>query len=222
MENGKKILISLILFVGFISCKKKEITLEFEKSPFQENIYTEFKPLYELFRIYSKGRWPNNDQGRFSNDDATVLEGLVNLYEVTKDPDYVRHFFDISDRLNANDDIARNKVDKFRNNQILPGCSSTRYANDNFPHIFDLGDALILYTYVRMLKTVVSNQFKNVPEASKVKAIGLLVRAENSFNKIFLNDWKQFNPTSGYFQDPFFTSVLEPIEYCWSALPRFM
>jgi len=68
-------------------------------------------------------------------------------------------FFDISDRLNANDDIARKKVDKFRNNQILPGWSSTRYTNDNSPHILDLGDALILYPYVRMYKTLVSNQF---------------------------------------------------------------
>lgn len=128
---------------------------------------------------------------------------MVYLYEVTKDPDYVRHFFDISDRSNANDHIARNKVDKFRNNQILLGWSSTRYTNDNSPHIFDLGDALILYPYVRMYKTLVSNQFKNVPEASKIKAIALLGRLENSFNKIFLNDWKQFNLTSGFFQDPF-------------------
>lgn len=67
--------------------------MEFEKTAFQENIYNEFKPLYELYNTDSKGGWPNNDQGRFSNDDATVLEGLVYLYEVTKDPVYVRHFF---------------------------------------------------------------------------------------------------------------------------------
>jgi hypothetical protein len=69
----------------------------------------------------SKGGWLNKDLGRFSNDDAAVLEGLVYLFESNSDEIYLKHFFEISDKLNERDDISRNLADNYRDNKVLLG-----------------------------------------------------------------------------------------------------
>lgn len=136
-----------------------------------------------------------------------MLEGLVYLYETTGDEIYLKHFFEISYRLNANDDIDRNLSDQYRNNQILLGWSSTRYTHDNSRHIFNLDDALILFPYVKLYNVINNTKTIKVSPLFKNKAAYLLQRAELEFRTVFEADWKQITSESGFFQGPYFTFV---------------
>lgn len=148
-------LISFFFISLFSFCSSNDLYTFKEKEIIHKEVYREFFPLWELYKKDSKGGWLNNDQGRFSNDDAAVLEGLVYLYETTSDEIYLKHFFEISDRLNANDDMTRNLSDKYRSNQVLPGWSSIRYTHDSSRHIFNLDDALILFPYLKLYNEVI-------------------------------------------------------------------
>lgn len=172
-----------------------------------KEVYKDFQPLWELYIEDSKGGWLNNDLGRFSNDDAAVLEGLVYLYEATSDEIYLKHFFEISDRLNERDDISRNLADNYRDNKVLLGWSSTRYTHDNSRHIFNLDDALILFPYVKLYNILKKEKSYKINLLYKRKGLKLLQRAEAEFKTVFLNDWKQITPDSGFFQDPYFTFI---------------
>ena len=197
-----------LLFIVFstTSCSKKQIVHNPNQVVYQ-NVYNEFRPLWNLYQQDSRGGWPNNDEGRFSNDDATVIEGLIYLYKKTNDEIYLERCFEVSDRLISNDDVSRGVVDKYRNNHVLPGWSSTRYTADNSRHAFDLDEALILYPLVRLYRVVKETNNVHVAQKYKEKALNLLKRATTEFDTLFLPDWVQVNETSGFFYDPYFKDV---------------
>lgn len=205
----KKLTLLLLVCSNLIFCSdetKTNSALQ-NKEIVHKEIYNDFKPLWDLYKKDSGGGWLNNDQGRFSNDDAAVLEGLIYLYEETLDEIYIQYFFEISDRLNANDDVSRGISDKYRGNVILHGWSSTRYTNDNSSHIFNSGDALILYPYVRMYNIINKDKSNTISLIYKKKALDLLKRSELEFKEVFVSDWKQVTNDSGYFQDPYFSTI---------------
>lgn len=188
----------VFLFIGFIQCKKEGIE---NKSQLLDKslVFSNFQPLWKLYLESSKGGWTNNDNGRFSNDEAPALDAFVELYILTHDQRYLDTIYKIGTKILNNDDIARNLKDVHRGNKVLPGWSSTRYTHDKSRTIFLMDDALILLPMLKahnILKN--SSNRKYAPET-------WLSRAESEFQEVFIPNWIKVSDTEGYFEDPYYT-----------------
>lgn len=203
INNKISFLVLSVISYFLISCKQHDIAPLSEQETL--SIRNGFFPLWQIYETSSNGGWQNNDNGRFSNDDASAMTGLLLLFEKTKDTIYIKHFFKISDRIISNTDVNRGIKDKYRNNKILLGWSSTRYTHDNSSHIFNLDDALIHIPFIQLYRFVNMNQ-NLVSEDILIKTQSLFEISKKSF-EIFENDWKNIDVDKGYFHDPYFQAI---------------
>lgn len=182
----------------------------------QRVVFNGFEPLWKLYLASARGGWKNNDNGRFSNDDAPALEALLELHSFTGDLRYLDTFATVAGRLLANDDIARGTADIHRGGIVLPGWSSTRYTHDSTRTIFLMDDALILLPLVKARNQIVAT---GNPSGYPVSA--WLDRARKEFDMVFRPGWKAISASEGYFQDPYFTTVgmhMPMNQYCIPGL----
>lgn len=191
----------ILLLIGIFSCRQ-----DFDYKERNIKIKEGFMPLWQLYNLSSGGGWENNDNGRMSNDDAAVLDGLILLYEVTKDSIYIDYFLQIAERIYNSTDINRGIKDSFRGNKILPGWSSTRYTKENVPHIFNVDNALIHITFVKLYR-ILKNEKKYVSEVSFLKIENLFKLSLKAFKEVFFLDWKVVGINSGYFHDPYYEYI---------------
>jgi len=187
----------LFLFLySFLGCQRD--FLETKTNSYKETVFERFNPLWSWYLESSNGGWLNNDNGRFSNDDAPATESLLELYTLTNDVRYLELLYDIGEKMMNNDDINRKVFDEHRGNRILPGWSSIRYTKDKSRTIFLMDDALILIPMIRAYSLLKNTpNYKYAPEK-------WLFRAEQEFEEIFKNEWKEVSITEGYFEDTYY------------------
>ena len=191
----------MVITYIFIGCTEVDFEKSYNSEILKKSMYANFEPLWELYLESANGGWKDNDNGRFSNDDAPVIQALLELYEITKDSRYIDKLYSLVNNFLENDDIARGLQDQHRGNQILPGWSSVRYTEDNSRTIFLMDDALILISIVNSY-----NYLKNIETSFNVP-VEWLTRAEIEFDMVFKNEWKDMGNNKGYFQDSYFTKT---------------
>ena len=147
----------MVITYIFIGCTEVDFEKSYNSEILKKSMYANFEPLWELYLESANGGWKDNDNGRFSNDDAPVIQALLELYEITKDSRYIDKLYSLVNNFLENDDIARGLQDQHLGNQILPGWSSVRYTEDNSRTIFLMDDALILISIVNSY-----NYLKNI------------------------------------------------------------
>ena len=166
-----------------------------------EATHQEFIKIYQWYTASAKGGWKNNDDGRFSNDDAPALESLASLYRTTGDFRYLELTFQLGEKIVAASDEARMVQDAYRNDRVIPGWSSTRYTKDKRRTHFLLNDALIAIQMVQSHLNVKGTARESYAPVS------WLTYSERVFKELFVADWKQIDMTSGYFEDAYFPAV---------------
>jgi len=178
--------------------KKNDLPLPLDKNL----LFAGFEPQWKLYLESSKGGWKNNDNGRFSNDDAPAMESLLEFYKLTRDQRYLDTLVRVAQRILTNDDVSRSTADAHRGNMILPGWSSTRYTHDSSRTIFIYDDALILLSLVKTF-----NELKNTNLITVYPVQSWLNRAILEFEAVFKPEWKSINASAGYFEDRYYTNI---------------
>jgi hypothetical protein len=195
----KKLLLTSLVFYLLVSCsKKKELAI----SVYQKSVFNSFLPKWQLYRYSSRGGWKNNDNGRFTHDDAPALLSLLELFKHTNDNRYLDTFNLVAENIINNDDRRRNLQDYYRMNRVLPGWSSTRYTHDKNRTIFIANDALILTALLKF-----NNQLKYKTIYTKYQCEKYIDISIESFNKVIEPCWVKLNEDNGYFQDSYFNFI---------------
>ncbi len=167
----------------------------------RETIYRDFNVAHQWFVRSTKGGWTNEDNGRFANDDAPAMEAMYLLYANTRDPRYAEMAYAYGQKIIAAGDDVMKRVDVRRGNRMLPGWSSTRYTVDKSRTQFLLNSAIIASQLVQ------GNRLLKGSAQSALAPDSWLSYSERVFNEVFVPDWKQVSPTSGYFEDSYFPEV---------------
>lgn len=192
-------LLSLICLINF-SCKKVITGNNLTESP--DILFEQFTPKWNLYLKSSKGGWKNNDNGRFSNDDAPALLALLELYKLSNDKRYLDTFDVNAKRILESIDTKRSVNDFYRGNQLLPGWSSTRYTINNNRTIFLINDALIHIVLLKFCNALIGTDYYDKYNCSKI-----LSNIEISFSAIFKNSWVVKENGSGYFQEVYYDLI---------------
>ena len=183
-------------------------------------IFDEFVPLWEQYVQSADGGWKNNDNGRFTWDATSALDGLSLLYRLTSDSRYLDYSFEITDSILSSQDTAHGIRDEWRDNQVLAAWSSTRYTYNKAPHVFTGGTGFIIYALAQLYNDVSRKPPRVNTVHYREKAAKVLSAAEAAYESVE-GDWRQVGPDSGYFRDPYFESInlAEPLNlFCLSGL----
>lgn len=202
MKNSIKSLCCLLIITALAACGGlTESAEERERALRNEATHQEFSKIFLWYTASAKGGWKNNDEGRFSNDDAPALESLTSLYKSTGDGRYLETAFQLGEKIIAANDEVRFVQDAYRSDRVIPGWSSTRYTKDKRRTHFLLNDALIAIQLVQSHRNVKGTAREIYAPAS------WLAYSERVFNDLFVADWKQINESSGFFEDNYFPSI---------------
>ncbi len=207
---NRKILLSIrvIIFYTIIisivfqlaSCKKST-----SQNSITDSHFSEFESKWFLYNESSYGGWKNNFQGRFSWDDSYALEGLILNFERSNDKRYLDTFVKAASKIINLADINLGLKDNYRGNRILHGWSTTRYTLDSSYHIFGVTNAMILYPIIKMYN--IANKNVLLSNSDKLFFENALKFSILEFNEIHINDWVINTATTGYFQDPYYSSI---------------
>ena len=113
-----------------MGCSKSQ--LENNSSKYAIKVREIFTPMWSLYLKSSDGGWKNNDLGRFAWDDSFAVEGLVRLFQKTKDSYYIELAFWRMQVMYENTDNLRSIEDTYRENRSVKLWSTPRYTNGSY------------------------------------------------------------------------------------------